>query len=331
MRRIGEHAVVLGASMAGLLAARALADAFERVTVIDRDALPAGCEGRRAVPQGRHAHALLPHGQSCLDALLPGLTAELVEAGAPSCAALEELRFVIGGHQLARASTGERSIFASRPFFEGHVRRRVGALAGVVVLDRCDALGLTATPDHERVTGVRLLRRADGSAEETLAADLVVAATGRAGRVPAWLEELGFPRPEERRLAVDVTYASRHVRLPAGALGRDRVILVGARPDRPRTLFLFPQERERWILSLGGYGPAHRPPKDPEGFAAFAASVAPPDVLRAIEAAEPLDDVATLASRPACAAATSACAASRPGCWPAATRSARSTRPTGRA
>ena len=293
MERIGEHAVVIGGSMAGLLAASALADAYDRVTVLDRDALPDDLQGRRAVPQGRHAHALLPHGQVCLDALLPGLGAELLAGGAVACAAMEETRFVIGGHPLARASTGTHSILASRPFIEGHVRRRVRALPGVELVDRCDALGLTASADGERVTGVRILRRADGSCEETVAADLVVAATGRSARVPAWLEAIGHPVPAEERLAIDVTYASRHVRLPAGALGGDKLVLVGARPGLPRTLFLFAQEGGRWILSVGGYGAAHRPPADPEGAAAFAATVAPPDVLAAIEAAEPLDDVAT--------------------------------------
>ncbi len=72
MQRIGEHAVVIGASMAGLLAARVLADAYERVTVIERDRLPVGVEARRGVPQGAHAHTLLPRGQACLEALLPG-------------------------------------------------------------------------------------------------------------------------------------------------------------------------------------------------------------------------------------------------------------------
>ena len=72
MQRIGEHAVVIGASMAGLLAARVLADAYERVTVIERDRLPAGVEARRGVPQGAHAHTLLPRGQACLEELLPG-------------------------------------------------------------------------------------------------------------------------------------------------------------------------------------------------------------------------------------------------------------------
>ena len=293
MRRIGEHAVVIGGSMAGLLAARALTDAYERVTVLDRDTLPGGFEGRRAVPQGRHAHGLLPRGKECLDALLPGFTAELVADGAPRCEALVETRFVLGGHELARAATGASSILASRPFIEGHVRRRVRALPDVDVIDRCDVLALTASADRGRVTGVRLLRRADGSAEETLAADLVVAAGGRGARVPAWLEALGYARPREERLAIDVTYASRHLRIPPDALGDDKLVLVGARPGHPRALFLFAQEADRWILSLGGFGPAHRPPRDPEGFAAFAATVAPLDVLDAIEAAAPLDDVVT--------------------------------------
>ena len=97
----------------------------------------------------------------------------------------------------------------------------------------------------------------------------------------------------EERLDVDVTYASRRLSLPADALDGDKFVLIGARPGHPRTLFLFAQEDGRWILGLGGYGPAHRPPSDPEGFAAFAATVAPPDVLEAIEAAEPLDEIAT--------------------------------------
>ncbi len=161
------------------------------------------------------------------------------------------------------------------------------------MIPRCDVLGLTASRDGGRVTGVRILRRADGSAEETVPADLVVAATGRDARVPAWLEGLGYPRPPEERLPVGVAYASRHLRLPEDALGGDKMVLVGAVPDRPRVMFLFAQEGERWILSLGGYGPEHRPPGDPDGHTAFAATVAPPEVLDAIRAAEPLDEVAT--------------------------------------
>src|SRR3954470_2354607 len=289
--------------MAGLLAARVLSDAYEHVTVLDRDRLPAGMEGRRAVPQGRHAHALLSHGQACLDELLPGFSAELVADGAPACRALEDMHYVVAGHELARAATGAHSILASRPFIEGHVRRRIRALPGITIRDEVDALGVTAG-DRTRVDGVRILSRADGSAEEILSADLVVAATGRAARVPAWLETLGHPRPREQKVMLDVTYATRHLRMPAGALGGDKFVLVSAKPGRPRALFLFAQEADTWVLSIGGYGRAPPPPRDPGSVARFPGNPPPPggrcpkQTPRSRSTTSP-----TPPPRPACAAA----------------------------
>jgi 2-polyprenyl-6-methoxyphenol hydroxylase-like FAD-dependent oxidoreductase len=290
--RIGEHAVVIGASVAGLLAARALADFYEQVTVVERDVLPEGPEGRKAVPQGRHAHALLPRGQACIDSLLPGFSAELAAAGAPRCAAMQEMRFIIGGHQLARASMGTTAILASRPFIEGHLRRRVRELPQVTLIDECDVLGVTTSGSDQRVAGVRIRHHDDRNHEDVLATDLVVAATGRAARIPAWLATLGYPTPEEQRLDINVSYASQRLSLSADSLSGDKLVLIGARPGLPRAMFLFAEEGERWILGLAGYGREHQPPADPDGFAAFAATVAPADVLEAIQAARPLAEIA---------------------------------------
>jgi glycine/D-amino acid oxidase-like deaminating enzyme len=229
--RTADHAVVIGASIAGLLAARALTEAYDRVTLIERDELPAVGDSRRAVPQGRHVHALLPRGHQVLEELLPGITRELLDDGAHAYDALSEMYFAVAGHPLARVSMGRDTILASRPLIEGHVRRRVRALAVVEIRERCDAVGLASTPG--RVTGVRVLPRADGSAEEALAADLVVAAGGRAARLPAWLEGLGYPRPQEERLPIDLLYASRSLRLQPAALGPDKLVLIGARPWAP--------------------------------------------------------------------------------------------------
>jgi flavin-dependent dehydrogenase len=284
-----QHAVVIGASMAGLLAARALAETHERVTIIERDELPAGAEQRRAVPQGRHVHALLPRGQMELELLLPGITAELIEAGAVTYEALSEMYFSVLGHPIARVALDRDTVLAGRPLIEAQVRRRVRAL-GVDIRDRCDVAGLLASPG--RITGVRVLPRADGSAEELLAADLVVAAGGRAGRLPAWLEALGYPRPQEDRVAIELMYASRPLRVAPGALGPDKLVLIGARPGLPRTLALAAQEHGHWLLTLAGYR-GHHPPTDDEGFLAFAESVAPPDVAAAIRGAEPLGEVVT--------------------------------------
>jgi 2-polyprenyl-6-methoxyphenol hydroxylase-like FAD-dependent oxidoreductase len=288
MRPIGETAVVLGAGMGGLLCARALADGFERVVVVDRDDLSGGAAPRRAVPQGRHAHALLARGHACLEELLPGITGDLLARGAQPYRAMAQLRIELGGHPLARGDVGTSSIVAGRPLIEACVRGRVRALANVELRDGTDAAGLIARDG--RVTGVRLLARAPGSAEEHLPASLVVAAMGRGGRLGAWLQALGHEAPEEERIDVDVAYASCRLEMAPGALGDDRLVLIGARPGLPRTLALFAQEDGRHLLTLGGYA-GHHPPRERDAFLAFAGSVAPPGLAAAIRAAIPAGDI----------------------------------------
>ena len=290
--RHGEHAIVVGASVAGLLAARVLSEFYARVTVLDRDALPAGVgEGRRAVPQGRHIHGMQPGGQHALEELFGGFCAEALEAGAPPLAFGLEMRLRVGGHLLARVDLPGDYCLTSRDLLEGLVRRRVRGLSNVTLRDRCGVLGLVA--DGARVAGVRALDRTPGSREQVLHGDLVVAATGRAAKVSTWLEELGYPRAVEERVDVDIFYASRYLRLPAGVLGRDRVVLDDAHAGRPRGIAAQSVEGDRWIVTLYGYGPAHRPPTEDGGWRAFAATVADPEVIAAIEDAEPLGEIDT--------------------------------------
>jgi hypothetical protein len=146
-RRVGDRAVVLGASMAGLLAARVLTDVYGQVTVIDRDELAETAMHRRGVPHGRHLHALAARGQQALEELFPGLTTELVAHGVPTGDLLANGRWYLSGHRLRQAPTGLVLLGASRPFLESHVRARVRALPNLAFLDRCDILGLATTLD----------------------------------------------------------------------------------------------------------------------------------------------------------------------------------------
>ncbi len=289
--KIGEHVIVVGASVAGLLAARVLSDFYERVTVLDRDVLPAGIgESRQAVPQDRHIHGMQPGGQRALEQLFAGFCAEAQAAGAPRLAFGLAMRFRLSGHLLARVDLPGEYCLTSRALLEGLVRRRVRAISNVALGERCSVEGLVG--DGPRVVGVRLHDRA-GPAREPLRADLVVAATGRGAKLPAWLEELGYPRPVEQRVAVDIHYASRYLRLPAGALDGDRVVLDDAYAGRPRGLAAQVVEGDRWIATLQGYGPAHRPPTDDAGWMAFAATVADREVLDALARAERLGGIDT--------------------------------------
>src|SRR5215213_5281246 len=290
MQPIGDHAVVLGASMAGLAAARVLADAYERVTVLERDALPAAAAHRKGVPQSRHAHALLAGGRAALEELFPGLTDELVAHGALSGNLQAEGRWYNRGLRLCPAPSDLQGIAVSRPLLEGSIRERVRALPNVRVVDRCDAAGLVPTSDGQHVRGVRVLRRADGSAEEVLEADLVVDATGRGSRSPLWLEALGYPRPAEDEVRIGVAYASRVYRRRPDHLDGDTAVVVAATPERPRGGVMLAMEGDRWMVTLNGYL-GQRPPTDPDGFVAFAAGLPAPDVFEVISDAEPLGEV----------------------------------------
>jgi len=136
----GDHAVVLGASMAGLAAARVLADAYRQVTVVDRDLLPAPGVQRRGVSQGRHAHGLLARGREVLEELFCGLTDELVARGALYGDVQLQGRWYNEGVRLCQAPSGLNSLAVSRPLLEGQVRR-LAALPGVRVVDDQDVAG----------------------------------------------------------------------------------------------------------------------------------------------------------------------------------------------
>jgi 2-polyprenyl-6-methoxyphenol hydroxylase-like FAD-dependent oxidoreductase len=288
-RQLGDRAGVVGGSLAGLLAARVLTDAYAQVTVIDRDELSQTSTHRRGVPHGRHVHGLLARGQQVLEELFPGLTAELVAHGAPAGDMLANARLYFSGHRLRQTHTGLGLLCASRPVLEGHVRARVRALPNVAFLDRCEVVGLAATADGRRISGARVLRRADGSAEEVLGADLVVDATGRGSRTPAWLDALGYPRPEREQVRIGLGYATRTYRVPAAALDGDLAVLQAATPQHPRTGAIQALEGDRWMLTLAGILGDH-PPTDPDGFLDFAQSLRFPDIYEAVRDAEPLDD-----------------------------------------
>ena len=288
-----ERAVVIGASMGGLLAARVLAESHRRVVVIDRDSLPAAGAHRKGVPQGRHAHGLLARGREALDELLPGLSDELVEQGALRGDIQSGVRWCNDGHLLAQAPSPLQGLLVSRPLLEGYVRRRVAALPNVEVIDGWTVSGLATSSGPDRgdrgiqVTGVH--GHGPDGIERTLDADLVVDATGRGSNTPAWLEHLGYQAPDEDRVEVKIGYATRTYRRRPDHLGGTIGVVIAPSPPTGRAGVALAMEGDRWIVTLGGYAD-DRPPTDPEAWAAYAASLPRPDVAEIVAAAEPLDE-----------------------------------------
>ncbi|MCC9078551.1 hypothetical protein FKZ61_020835 [Litorilinea aerophila] len=288
-----NHAIVIGASMGGLLAARALADFYQQVTLIERDAFPPIGENRKGVPQGRHTHALLLRGAEVLEGLFPGLAADLMDRGVPLINRPErELIWFDGGGYHARFTNEDGrlgTLGVSRPLLEGYVRQRLLALPNVCAIQQCDALGLAPSERGGRVRGVRILRRVEGSAEEVLEADLVVDASGRGSRAPKWLAEMGYAPPKEERVTVNVSGVTRLYRRRPEHLNGAKVVIVTPSPECKRGGVMVVQEGERWTVTLIGFT-RDAPPRDEEGFLAFARSLPAPEIDEVIKDAEPLSD-----------------------------------------
>jgi 2-polyprenyl-6-methoxyphenol hydroxylase-like FAD-dependent oxidoreductase len=284
------HAVVIGGSMAGLLAARVLAGHVERVTVVERDALPDGAEHRKGVPQGRQLHALLPRGRDILDRLFPGFSRELEAAGAVPLRVPGDLPILTPAGWVDQRAPGWAGLSASRPLFEATVRRRLRQLPGVTVLEGREVTGLQASDDGRAVDGV-VVRRLDSGETTRLDADLVVDASGRGSRAAAWLVDLGYPRPDRTEVDPDIAYATRVVRMPDGCTADWKgVMLTSQPPTIPRTGYLFPIENRQWMVAAMGAGGQH-PPTDEEGYTAFLRSLRHPIIAEAVAHAEPVTPI----------------------------------------
>ncbi|MFE7272102.1 FAD-dependent oxidoreductase [Streptomyces sp. NPDC057623] len=283
-------AVVLGGSHSGMLAARALAGFADRVVVVDRDALPAGPDPRKGLPQARHAHMLWSGGARAIEELLPGVTEVLREAGARRLPVTTDMVALSAWGWFRRWPESHHVLLAGRDLLDATIRAQVLADERIELVERAEAVGLTGTA--AAVTGVRV--RTDDGAERTLPACLVVDATGRGSGAPKWLTALGLPAPERREVDSGLAYASRLYLAPEHA--RDHFPVVNVQPDPRdggpgRAGFLLPIENGRWIVTLSGTR-GGEPTAAPEDFVPFAREkLRHPLIGELLENAEPLSAV----------------------------------------
>jgi 2-polyprenyl-6-methoxyphenol hydroxylase-like FAD-dependent oxidoreductase len=275
------HAIIIGASTTGLIAAAALSRHFGRITVLERDVLPAQPEWRKGVPQSRHVHLLLSRGESIVDHYFPGLASDLARSGARRIDMAGDTKWYYAGGWKTRFTSGVAMHCQSKGFLEWSLRQSVLALGNVEVRDRAEVTEFLSEGDA--IAGVRLREGGD------LSADLVVDAGGRNSRTPSRLAELGFGDVAVSDLPVDVGYATRMFKAPPGPRDWQSIIIHPRYPDA-RLGVLIPIEGERWLLTLVGWRGDH-PPADEAGFLAFAKSLAVPDIYDAVVDAEPLNSI----------------------------------------
>lgn len=248
-----KTALVLGGSIAGMIAARVLSDHADEVLIIEPDLLEDAPTIRRGAPHGSQAHNLLGKGRTVIEQLLPGIVREMVrEGGQLINSGPGGAQWFLNGQPKVPLRGGS-AVSVSRPFLEWHIRRRVLALSNVVLI-KGTATGLTLT--GERVDGA--LVRAPGAVESArFAADLVADATGRSSRLGDWLDQHGYPAPAKQRMPLDLGYATcLFHRAPGQRLGGHVAVYSLYTPAKAYNgpSSMTPIEGDRWLTLISGYG-----------------------------------------------------------------------------
>ena len=285
-KRVGESAVVIGASMAGLCAACVLADRFDHVTVLDHDHLPEHSTWRQQVPQGRHPHLLLAAGARLLEDWCPGIIDELYAGGAVELDLTADLYWHQGGGVARRPTSSLKGPSMSRPFLEWTIRQRLASHPAITIRGDTAVEGLELDPTRTRVVAVRL----EGG--DPVPCDLVVDATGRQARSLSWLAALGYPEPKVARVEVDTRYLTQELRRTELPKRDWKMAGVIDHPAAKRLAMALPIEGDRWLVLFGGVHGETAPADDSQRLT-YAKTLPSPVIADILEASEPLSEPVT--------------------------------------
>ncbi|MEO8606525.1 MAG: FAD-dependent monooxygenase [Chloroflexota bacterium] len=286
-----QHALVIGGSVAGLLAARVLANHFERVTVLERDHLPENPEIRAGVPQAHHLHVLLARGHAIFESLFPGLDAELDAKGAPLIEWGLDTTGLGRGGWLPKFHSGIMTRSVSRALLEWHIRQRLLHDYPVEFIAETQVKNLVASEDKTRIIGVDIQMRGGTHEEKRLLADLVVDASGRTSHTPEWLKELGYDEPEDTHVNSFLGYSTRWYKKPPLPGPQPKGVIISNEPPHGlRGGGFWEVEGDRIVVTLVGIN-RDFPPTDEAGFMDFARSLGANTIYETIKDAEPISEI----------------------------------------
>ncbi|HET8843741.1 MAG TPA: hypothetical protein VFN35_19920 [Ktedonobacteraceae bacterium] len=290
-QKVGHHALVIGGSIAGLLAARVLADYFDQVTILDRDTFPETPDHRKGIPQSHHAHVLLPKGVQIISQMFPGILDELRADGALCVSGVVPIAFVTPAGRLPAQKQDREFIAFSRSLLEWHIRHRLLAQTNVCLYATTEVTGLLWNSNRTQVIGVHTRERGGAGHSDTRNADLIVDASGRYSQVLQWLTTAGQETPPVETINSQIGYASRFYVKPDDFPNEWLGLIINRRP--PHNLhsgIILPVDNGRWHVTLGGSS-GHYPPLDERGFLQWARELPDPSVYETLRVARPLGPI----------------------------------------
>ncbi|MBE7382782.1 MAG: 2-polyprenyl-6-methoxyphenol hydroxylase-like oxidoreductase [Leptolyngbya sp. SIO1E4] len=288
---LGQHAIVIGGSMAGMLSARVLSGHFEQVTILERDRFPHEQPApRRGIPQCQQLHILLTRGRQLIETLFPGLEAELIDAGAAVIDMSADVKWLNPFGWGLRFPSGFQAFSFSRHILDWLVYQRITKIANVQVWESSYVQGLLTDAAKTAVTGVCVRRRHPENPihvwQEDLRADLVIDASGYSSKAPKWLQAIGYEAPEETAITTAMGYASRLYKIPQDFQADWQGVYIQAAPPHRTTMgVLYPIEDNQWIVGICATAP-DQPAADEAAFLEVLRNLPSPDIYEAVKNAQ---------------------------------------------
>ena len=277
-----EKAIVIGGSIAGLLAAHVLSDHFEEIILIEKDNYVEDDKIRNGIPQANHVHILLVKGREILQDFFPELEKDLVKKGANKIDFLNDSRYRLPSGWAPKFNSGIVTFTCTRTLLENTLRHQIqknskikiekGKQITSLVLEKSNKISLK-TKENEEIHG-----------------DLIVDCTGRNTKTPSWLEDIGFPKPKETKIDSFVGYATRRYIPPKNDRKWKMLAIFNKPTTNPRTGVIYPIEDGKWLVGLYGIGKNY-PPTDEKGFLEFTKNLESKELYDALKDATPDSEI----------------------------------------
>ncbi|PFB79284.1 glutamate synthase [Bacillus thuringiensis] len=286
-----NKAIVIGGSMAGKFAAKALSTSFKEVIIIEADERWDGKSSRKRVPQSNHPHVLLKGGENAIEELFPTITNELIEAGSIINNFTRDLKW----HQFGlwkQPFIGEvHMIQQSRPLLEWHIQKRIHQISNITIKYETLVKGLLVDAKLNKVCGVKV-KYLETNTQEEVHADLVVDASGFGSKSIEWLREYEI-KVQEEKVRIDLFYATKMFKLKENEeLDCCNMLMSPSFPDNPYGVLIQTIEDNRYFVTFSGYANEKAPQTDDE-FYDFAENLSISNVTDFLNKAEGITDIKT--------------------------------------
>ncbi|MBT2216865.1 glutamate synthase [Virgibacillus dakarensis] len=286
-----DRAIVIGGSIAGKLAAKALATSFRQVIILEAGSVWEEKTPRKRVPQTYHPHVLLKGGEKAIEELFPYFLDQLIEDGGIINNFTRDLKWHHFGFWKHRFQGELVMVQQSRPLLEWHLQQRINQITTIVTKYETKVEQLLPDDQHAKISGVKARSLQTGK-EEELTADLVVDASGFGSRSIDWLKSFGQEVKEEK-VWIKLFYATRYFRHKGKEQDNPEwcnLLISPSFPINPYGAFIQSVEGNRFSVTFSGYA-NELPPKTDTEFINYAKKLPVSDVVDFLDKVEPISEI----------------------------------------